>query len=239
MSKGQVDAPIELFVAVIILAMSMTLAFYVMNTSSEAQCIAELRSEVRSLESAMVDVAIGSPPTSREATFNMKSCGTKRIEGLRFVKYTQVDFCRQCTGYTQGCWKIEPVYIDSADGILRPLTDASMCIQMPMDMGVEDEYIPKPPQGYLVNPSNIDTIHCIPLGTTACVDLESGRSCSLDVPQSVLSDQYWRTLGRVQGESVFVFKLTKRLYLGTTGITTGQKGYISVCAMKKETAASR
>ena len=231
-SRGQADAPIELLVAVIILAMSMSLAFYVINTSGEAQCIAEMRSQVRALESAMVDVAIGSPPTSRQAAFSMKSCGTKKIEGLRFVKYTTSAFCTACSGYTSGCWKIEPVYVDSVDGRLKPLDDASLCVEMPMDVGVEDEYNPSAETGMG------GVSKCTALVDKPCpAELQAEGKCKYDPSfTKVMGSQYWRTLGRAGGESYFVIKLTKRIYLGGLSGTAGQKGYIGVCALTKAKA---
>ncbi len=232
--RGQVEAPIELFVAVIILAMSMALAFYVINTTGEAQCLAEMRSQVRSLESAMADVAIGSPPTSRQATFYMKACGTKRVEGIRFVKYASPEFCRACPGYTAGCWKIEPVYVDPGDGKLKPVDEASLCVEMPMDIGVEDEYNPVCPGGTVASPCFKDT-KCIPLNDEPCPSEVGG--CKPDIPRNVWDDQYWRTLGKAGGESFFVLKLTKRVYLGYIGGVPGQKSYIGVCAKTKEMTA--
>jgi len=228
--RGQTDAPIELLVAVIILAMSMSLAFYVINQSSEAQCLAELRGQVRSLESAMVDVAIGSPPTSREAPFYMKTCGNIKVEGLRFVKYTSSIYCRGCATYSSGCWKIEPVYADEK-GILKPVTDATLCIEMPMDIGVEDEYNPLAPPDYRPGPS--DT-RCISLGSLPCPP--NLANCKSELSSTVINQQYWRTLGKADGVGSFVIKLTKRLYLSDVSGIMGQKGYIGVCALSEENA---
>jgi len=238
-SRGQVEAPIELLVSVIILAMSLALAFSVINSSNESQCIAQMRSDVRALESAMVDVAIGSPPTTREVSFAMRTCGTKKVEGLRFVKYKSVDFCKaDCASYANGCWKIEPVYVDSGDKLLKPIQEATLCINMPLDMGVEDESSPTSSD----LPSNKN---CEELVDNPCPDrLDS--TCKLSSALTKIqadSDTrpYWRTLGTSKdGARTFTLKLTKRLYLGILGAgeAAGQKGYIGVCALTPKNAGN-
>lgn len=142
-SHGQVSAPIELFVAVIILTMSMALAFTVIQQSTENRCLAELKNNMRGLESAIVDVAVGSPPTTREFAISMPVCQTRAVDGVRLAYYGEAQYCQACPGQYGGCWKLEPISRDS-QGFVRPLVDASVCINIPAKIVMQDEHSDNP-----------------------------------------------------------------------------------------------
>ncbi len=124
----------ELMVGVIILVMSMALVFYVMNQTQDSQCIAEVKANVRNLESAMLAVALGSPPTTKEVFFNFKNCGEKSIKTIRLARYDDPKYCRTCPGQQSGCWIIEPVFNTGKDDKYYVLADAQSCIDMPANV---------------------------------------------------------------------------------------------------------
>lgn len=132
MKKGQVEAPIELVVAVIVLAMSLALAFYVMGRTDESKCISMLKTETEKLQSAMLDVALGSPPTSRTVYFKMPKCGSIDVQVLQFVYYNDPTYCKLCPSHYGGCWQIIPASVSKQgdDNVLVPVTDAISCINM-------------------------------------------------------------------------------------------------------------
>ncbi|MEW5955011.1 MAG: hypothetical protein AB1626_00550 [Candidatus Micrarchaeota archaeon] len=131
MKRGQVSAPVELFVAVIIMAMSMALAFFVMSQTQSAQCEDQLRAEMRSLAGKLLDVSLGSPPTSREVTVHMTKCGNLEVRALRIVHYTKPVYCRNCPTAAGECWQIIPVEYNVKSNAYYPVLNAITCVDMP------------------------------------------------------------------------------------------------------------
>jgi type II secretory pathway pseudopilin PulG len=137
--RGQVEAPIELVVAVIIMAMSLALAFYVMNQSSRDACIKEVRGEMEKLQLAMQDLALGYAGTTKDVPVTLKGCAGE-IKGMRFAYYPDPQFCRNCAGHYRGCWKLELLVSNSEGTDYKPLSgDAEaldICIDMSGEMGL-------------------------------------------------------------------------------------------------------
>ena len=79
-SKAQVEAPVELFIAIIVLAMSMALAFMVMSQTEEGKCIATLKTEIDALKSAMNEVAIGASGTSNTRSATARKTSTRALK---------------------------------------------------------------------------------------------------------------------------------------------------------------
>jgi type II secretory pathway pseudopilin PulG len=132
MKRGQASAPIELVVAIIVMAMSMALALSVMSQTSTAQCEDQIKAEMRSLSSALLDVSLGSPPTAREVQVHLQACGSYNVNLLRLVKYTDPKRCAvDCPSATGGCWKIVPVSYDAKTDSYTPILKAVTCIDLP------------------------------------------------------------------------------------------------------------
>lgn len=129
--KGQVDAPIELVIAIIVLVMSMAIAFTVINQSETGKCMATLKMQTQQLQEAMLDVALGSAGSKKSTTFTMLRCGDKSVEALQFVQFKSPEFCRLCPGHYGGCWQIIPV-ARTRDGLVQ-LTDATTCVELPAE----------------------------------------------------------------------------------------------------------
>ena len=128
--RGQVSAPIELIVAIIILVASSSLAFYVMNQTNEGKCIAQLKTQTQQLQQAMLDVALGSSGTKKSVHFSMPSCGSLKVVGMQFVYFSDAKYCRLCPGQYGGCWQLIPIAADSST-TYRQVTDAITCVDMP------------------------------------------------------------------------------------------------------------
>jgi hypothetical protein len=129
--KGQVEAPIELVVAVIILIASMAIAFNIMNQSGEEQCITKLKTQLTRLAEDLVDVQQGSPPTSKSVPFTLYSCGSIAVDGIRFAYYQNPAYCGLCRTGFGGCWVIEPLQKDPQTLQHRPVERTSVCVDMP------------------------------------------------------------------------------------------------------------
>lgn len=219
--RGQVDAPIELVVAVIILVMSLTLAFYVIDKSDEAKCMAELKSSTQHLQEAMQDIALGSQGTRKTISFAMPRCGNARIEGVRFVYYSDPNYCNLCPSNYGGCWQIVP--ITSNQGTYVPLTDAAVCVNLPGNrIAIQSKAGPvdgKPCE--LLNPNPC------PPNAASCTVRESGVPSSIWNPSTaseILQKSAWNTLGR--NAAVYRITLYKEVSMGG-GIETGR---IDICA---------
>ncbi|PIN95929.1 hypothetical protein COU39_03505, partial [Candidatus Micrarchaeota archaeon CG10_big_fil_rev_8_21_14_0_10_60_32] len=211
--RAQVDAPIELFVAIIVLMASMSLAFYLMQQTDEGKCTAQLRTETEKLQSAMLDVALASPPTSRTVAFEMPRCGKINVQILQFVYYSEPEYCRACPSHYGGCWQIIPVSIDR-DGKYTTVSDAVSCIQMSGDMRLEADETCGALSG---NPCPVDAPDCGSGVTGISSKVWNGN------PED--SPSRWVTFGK-QDTTVYRITLTKT----TTLIGhEGEAGSIKIC----------
>ncbi|MFA4946589.1 MAG: hypothetical protein WC607_03590 [Candidatus Micrarchaeia archaeon] len=216
MKRGQVDAPIELFVAVIVLTASMSLAFYLMQQTDQGKCVATLKTETEKLQAAMLDIALASPPTYRTVSFEMPRCGDVNVQVLQFVYYSEPQDCRLCPAHYGGCWQIVPVSVN-AQGQYAVVVDAVSCVQMSGDIwltstGCEDSI-------------DLGEAPCPP-GTIGCTAETTG------IPERVWngnpqdSPSRWLTLGKQEGSRVYTITLTKTAPIQSEG---GEAGGIRVC----------
>lgn len=135
--RGQASwGAMELVIGAIILGMSMTIVYYAWQNISNAQCIAEVRAETTSLESAILDVSMGAPPTRRQVKYEFKTCGGQALETIRFVYYGKPEYCRRCESAVKGCWMIEPTFYDVRANRLYVAADAVKCVNMPADVQI-------------------------------------------------------------------------------------------------------
>lgn len=137
--KAQASGPIELVVAVIILVASMGLAFIVLQNTQSAQCTDKLKSEMRNLEAAMLDVALGSPSTSRESDVELATCSGTSIEAIRVVYYDSQSRCGKCPATGGGCWIVEPMSYSIAEKQYVVVYEATTCINMPGRVLLEND----------------------------------------------------------------------------------------------------
>ncbi|MFH1056721.1 MAG: hypothetical protein V1717_02925, partial [Candidatus Micrarchaeota archaeon] len=137
--KAQVSAPIELLVAVIILAMTMALGLKVIGDVQEGRCLATLKTQTQQLKNAMLDVALGSSGTARTVYFSFPTCGKSDIVGLQFVLYTKPEYCRLCPGTYGHCWQVVPLAKDpSAKDRFFQVIDAISCVNMAGDIQISE-----------------------------------------------------------------------------------------------------
>ncbi|PIO02342.1 hypothetical protein COT57_03765 [Candidatus Micrarchaeota archaeon CG09_land_8_20_14_0_10_55_25] len=214
--RGQTDAPIALFVAVIILAVSMGLAFSLMNQTNESKCIAQLKTETEKLQSAMLDVALASPPTSRTITFEMPRCGDISIEVMQIVYYSEPEYCRLCPAHYGGCWQIVPISVDK-EGKYSIVSDATSCIQMAGQIHLTNENCE---QGW----------NALSLNDEPCPESEPDCRSASGISENVWSGREddpsrWLTLGRDSSTRIYKIRLTK----GTTLRGGKELGLIKVC----------
>lgn len=177
--RGQMDAPIELVVAIIILVTSMGLAFYVMGQTETGRCLATLKTQTQQLQEAILDVGLGSAGSKKTVRFSMPRCGDQTIESIQFVKFTNPELCKRCPGHYAGCWQIVPV-AKTKDGFER-VSDAITCIELPAErVSIEDQGTQ---QG------------CTELRVTPCSDGSHACEADLGISPDIAARSNWVTLG--------------------------------------------
>ncbi len=202
MLKAQASGPIELVVAVIILVASMGLAFIVLENTQTAQCTDKLKSQMRGLESVMIDVALGSPATSREVNIELSTCGGTNIEAIRVVHYDSQAYCGKCPSTGGGCWIIEPLSYSNEQRQYFPVLDAATCINIPgkVLLGMDDTCAEN-----LISTPETGDAGCPP------DKKESSEGCGL--PPAVASESNrLLTMGKKPGETIYRAKITKEFY---------------------------
>ncbi len=141
--KSQIGAPIELLIAVVVMSMSLAIAFYLNDVMACSRCLAEQKGEGQRLADAMHAVSLGFSGTKHSANYVMRSCCGSKVDGVRFARYSSREFCGKCLGsFGSGCWKIEPVGYDQNDQLV-PFADASVCVDMSESVEVSESACPE------------------------------------------------------------------------------------------------
>lgn len=208
--RGQMDAPVELVVAIIILVTSMGLAFYVMGQTETGRCLATLKTQTQQLQEAILDVGLGGAGSKKTVRFSMPRCGDQTIESIQFVKYTSPELCKRCPGQYNGCWQIVPI-ARTADGLVR-VNDAVTCIELPAErMSIE--------QGQTTG------TQCSILRNTPCSDGSHACEEQLGITPDILTRSKWVTLASEDSRQ-YLITFNKILSVGDL------KGHtqIKVCA---------
>jgi len=193
----------------IILALSLALAFSVASQTEKGKCISKLKTETEKLQSAMFEVSIASPPTSKKVVFTMPVCGEDNVNVLQFVYFSDPNYCRLCPGQYGGCWQIIPASLKT-DGSMRQLTDAISCVNM---------------AGCTILKSQTDD-ECIKITEgSPCPD--GSDKCAKGLPLDE-NKARWNAFGKQGSEQVYEITLTKSTVIsGPCGDI--EHGVINIC----------
>ena len=218
-TKAQVSAPIELFVAVIILAFTLALGFNVIKSTEEGKCFATLKTQTQNLKNAMLDVALGSAGTKRMISFEFPRCGDQQIVGLQFVLYKDARYCRLCPGSYGYCWQVFPLANDpgGVSGKFVQVPEGISCVSLAGDIDLTEE-----------NAVACEALSSDPCfeGDASCNPLSYGLVSSVWNSDSSLTKSVFNTLdGR--DTRVYLINLTKSVDLSVGGEARGQ---IKICA---------
>lgn len=221
--RAQSSAPIELVVAVIILIASMSLAFMVLQSTQSAQCVDKLRADMRGLQNIMLDVALGSPSTSRVVDLQLQSCGDLNLQAIRIVYYNKREYCGRCGSTGSGCWVIEPLTLDANEKRYFPVYEASTCIPPTL-----------PGKAELVSDEECQATAQSSVTTNACPDSADSNDPNCVLPASVAEQtQHLLTLAKTPGETQYRVFITKGI-----GTIAGNP-VLKVCFLDKRSAAQR
>ena len=80
--NGQVSAPFELLVAVIVMGFVILAGTYALQNLSENTCLGDKRKEMGDLVTSLRDVVLGSDLTFRNITFQSKACFNSKAESI-------------------------------------------------------------------------------------------------------------------------------------------------------------
>lgn len=201
----------------IILAISLALAFTVASQTEEGKCISKLKTETEKLQSAMFEVSIASPPTSKTVVFTMPVCGNDNVNVLQFVYFDNAQYCSLCPGQYGGCWQIIPASLNKEDGSLKQLTSAISCVNM---------------AGCTILLNDPDE--------ECDVKLNAGSPCPKEVacePKGLPTSAQWNAFGKRGNEQVYEIKLTKSTAIGGP-CGSIEHGVVKICvksAIKRST----
>ncbi len=201
--KAQASGPIELVVAVIILVASMGLAFMVLESTQNAQCTDKLKSQMRNFEAIMLDVALGSPSTSREVDIELASCGGTSIEAMRVVYYDSPNYCGKCPASGGGCWIIEPLSYSKDEQQYFTVRDATTCINMPGKILLRSDESCLDSSNSLIATSESSDPGCPPNAK------EARQGCGLPSGLTSATSSRLLTVGKEPGETQYKARVTK------------------------------
>ncbi len=224
--RAQVSAPIELFVAVIILTMTLALGLKVIGDVQEGKCIADLKTQTQSLKDAMLEVSLNSAGTKKSLYFKFPSCGQTRVVGLQFVLYLSPEYCRLCQGNYGYCWQVVPVARDPSDSTkFIQVSDAISCVNMAGDIQISS--CSSSAQYFSDTPCLKDASGNYVGGS--CNPVKYGLTSNIWTDGAANNPSKWSTLSALSaGSYAFNLNLTK-----TTTLASGsERGSIEICASK-------
>lgn len=221
--RGQSSGPIELVVAVIVMMASMGLAFMVFSNSESARCTNQLHAQIRGVEAALIDVALGSPSTTREVNLELGKCGDLNVEGVRVVYYSKPSFCQRCPSTGSGCWVLEPLTYSTKTQSYAVVGDAATCVNIPGQIALEVN----DNQNTCFGESKVNQDAC-PLNAK---DDASGENCG--IPSTAIETANGPkvlTLSKTTSERQYKIRITKG-YSQASGTPA-----LSVCFQSKQDA---
>jgi len=129
--KGQVEAPFELLVAVIIMGFVIAVGLYAMNYLGQEKCRSEVDFELDELRQEL-ELVVANPLTSREVFFNIPGgCFPEKGQEIRIKDWANPDLCvSYCHTAVRLCTLLE--YDAPALGT-NPGYGTKICVNIPSD----------------------------------------------------------------------------------------------------------
>ena len=113
LGKGQVSAPFEILVAVIVMGFVILAGTYALKNLSENTCLGDKRKEMGDLVTSLRDVVLGSDLTFRNITFQTKACFNSKAESIQLNAYNEQSKCTAYCGSGVSCVLLEYIYNDA------------------------------------------------------------------------------------------------------------------------------
>jgi hypothetical protein len=138
--RGQVSAPFEVLVAVIVMGFVILAGTYALKNLSENTCLGDKRKEMGDLVTSLRDVVLGSDLTFRNITFQSKACFNSKAESVELNVYNEQSKCTAYCGSGVSCVLLEYVYNDTKRGMRFPIPP--ICTGLPSTIN----FITNPPE---------------------------------------------------------------------------------------------
>jgi hypothetical protein len=127
--RGQVSAPFEVLVAVIVMGFVILAGTYALKNLSENTCLGDKRKDMGDLVSSLRDVVLGSDLTFRNITFQTKACFNSKAESVKLRVYNEQSKCIAYCGNGTSCMLLEYIYNDEKKGTRYPINP--ICTGLP------------------------------------------------------------------------------------------------------------
>jgi hypothetical protein len=128
--NGQVDAPFELLVAIVIMGFVILAGTYAISNLSKNTCLGDKRQDMSELVSSLRDAVLGSDLTFRNISLTTKACFNSRYETIKLQSYDNQQKCSAVCGGGSSCLLLEYIYDNTSKNIMtQPIQP--ICTNLP------------------------------------------------------------------------------------------------------------
>lgn len=140
--KGQVSAPFEVLVAVVLMGFVIVAGSFALKNLSQNVCIGNKRSDLSNFKEALREVVLGSDLVIRNINFQTKACFNEIYESVQLNTYNDPSRCTAYCGGGNTCLLLEYVYEDTQKSIrLQPIDPICMDLPTSIDFGSQSECV--------------------------------------------------------------------------------------------------
>lgn len=135
-NKGQVSAPFEVLVAVILMGFVILAGSFALTNLSQNVCIGDKRADLSNFKEALRDVVLGSDLVIRNFNFQTKACFNERFESIQLNTYSDPSRCAAYCGGGTTCMLLEYIYDDTDKSIrMQPIDPICMDLTTSIEFG--------------------------------------------------------------------------------------------------------
>jgi type II secretory pathway pseudopilin PulG len=138
--RGQVSAPFEVLVAVVLMGFVIVAGSFALSNLSQNVCIGNKRSDLSNFKEALRDVVLGSDLVIRNINFQTKACFNERHETIQLNTYSDPSRCTAYCGGGTTCMLLEYIYEDLDKSIrMQPIDPICMDLTTSIEFGTDSE----------------------------------------------------------------------------------------------------
>jgi len=134
--RGQVSAPFEVLVAVVLMGFVIVAGSFALSNLSQNVCIGNKRADLSNFKEALRDVVLGSDLVIRNINFQTKACFNERFESIQLNTYSDPSRCTAYCGGGTTCMLLEYIYEDTDKFIrMQPIDPICMDLTTSIEFG--------------------------------------------------------------------------------------------------------
>ena len=138
--RGQVSAPFEVLVAVVLMGFVIVAGSFALSNLSQNVCIGNKRADLSNFKEALRDVVLGSDLVIRNINFQTKACFNERFESIQLNTYSDPSRCTAYCGGGTTCMLLEYIYEDTDKFIrMQPIDPICMDLTTSIEFGIDSE----------------------------------------------------------------------------------------------------